>query len=86
MPSPEHTAGFAESLPLCCPRGGDGVACGGCQRGATLLAAADRCGSARRGNGRHSQVHPQGRVEMVTSRFVFKQKNSNNHLQTVVII
>lgn len=64
--SPEHSAGFAESLPVCGPRGGDSVACGGCERGATLLAAADGRGSAGRGNGCYSEVHPKCRVEMVT--------------------
>lgn len=63
--SPEYTAGPAESLPLCGPRGRDGVARGGNQRRTSILAAADRRRSARRRNGRYCEVHPQRRVEMV---------------------
>lgn len=56
---PDCPAGFAESLPVRGPRRGDSVACGGRQRGASLLAAADGRGSAGRGDGRHSEVHPE---------------------------
>lgn len=66
--SPKRPAGSAESLPVCGARGGDSVACGGRERGATLLAAADRRGSAGCGNGCHSEVHAKCRVEMVTMR------------------
>lgn len=59
MSPPECPTGFAESLPVCCPRGGDSVACGSRQRGAALLAAADGRGSAGCRNGDHSEVHPK---------------------------
>lgn len=65
MSSSERPAGSAEPFPVCDPRGGDRVARGDRQTGATLLAAADGRGSAGPGNGRHSQVHPKRRVEMV---------------------
>lgn len=68
MSSPECPAGFAESLPVCGPWGGDSVARGGRQRGATLLAAADGRGSAGRGDGCHAEVHPKRGVEMVAFR------------------
>lgn len=59
VPSPERPAGSAEPFPVCDPRGGDRVARGGRQTGASLLAAADGSGSAGPGNGRHAQVHPK---------------------------
>lgn len=59
MSAPERPAGFAESLPVCSPWGGDSVASGGCEGGAPLLDAADGCGSAGSGNGRHSEMHPE---------------------------
>lgn len=68
MPSPEHPVGSAEPLPVCDAWGGNGVACGGCERGAAVLATADGCGSAGRGNGRHPEVHSKRRVEMVTCK------------------
>lgn len=63
---PECLAGFAEPRPVCSPWHGDSVASGGCERGASLLAAADGCGAVGRGNGRHLEVHQKRRVEMVT--------------------
>lgn len=66
MSSPERLAGFAEPLPVCGAWGGDGVARGGGEGGAALLAAADGRGSAWCGNGCHPKVHPKRRVEMVT--------------------
>lgn len=65
VPSPERPAGSAEPFPVCDPRGGDRVAGGGRQTGATLLAAAHGRGSAGPGDGHHAQVHPKRRVEMV---------------------
>lgn len=59
MPSPERPAGSAQPFPVCDPRGGDGVARGGHQTGATLLAAADGRGTAGPGNGHHTQVHSE---------------------------
>lgn len=65
MHSPQRPAGSAEPFPVCNPRSGDRMARGGRQTRAPLLAAADRCGSAGPGDGRHAQVHPERRVEMV---------------------
>lgn len=65
MPSPERPAGCAEPFPICDPRSGDCVARGGRQTRAALLAAADGRGPAGPGDGRHTQVHPECRVEMV---------------------
>lgn len=59
VPPPERPAGSAEPVPVCHPRRGDGVARGGRQAGAALLAAADGRGPAGPGNGRDSQVHPE---------------------------
>ncbi len=59
MPGSEHPVGSSESLPVCGAWHPDGVACGGGDRRALLLAAADGCGIAGGGDGHHYQIHTQ---------------------------
>lgn len=57
VPGSEHLIGFSESLPVRGAWRPNGVACGGSDRRALLLAAADGCGTARGRDGSHNQTH-----------------------------